>query len=545
MGFGDMRIGTRLKISFVVMLLLIIVVGASGFIGLKQVDDEVKTSVESASIKKSAISAWILGASVNASNTIAYLRSSEGDDRVYFKDVLDKQTNTATDIVQKIQDGIVPKSEEEQLFNQISDARQRYVTLRAKMIELLQAGDKATLTNLLNKEFTPATTEYLQRIQNFSQYYDDKVTSSIILVGDRYQASTIVIAVVSAIGVILGIVISVVLSQSITAPLGRAVQMAEAVAKGDLRDEDIGRLRRDETGMLLASLKRMRENLNLTVSKIRTGAESISTSATEVATGNLDLSSRTEQQASSLEETASSMEELTSTVRQNADNASQAHVLAIQAADSAKKGQNVITNVMTTMQDITASSNKMEDIINVIDGIAFQTNILALNAAVEAARAGEQGRGFAVVATEVRNLAQRSASAAKEIKALIDTSVLQIRQGSGLVAEAGNAMTEIAQGSQRSTDVIAEISASSKEQSAGIEQVSQAVMQLDQVTQQNAALVEQSAAASDSMKMQAQRLVEAVSTFVISANDLGLTLDQVNTDKRLMKDVTEKPLALT
>ena len=311
-------------------------------------------------------------------------------------------------------------------------------------------------------------------------------------------------------------VVALLMARSITRPLSDALGLARKVADGDLSSE-ITVNSRDEIGQLQQALRDMNENLRTTVTKVRTGTETISTASGEIAAGNLDLSSRTEQQASSLEETASSMEELTSTVRQNAENARHANQLAIGASEVAARGGSVVSEVVDTMEQINTSAKKIVDIIGVIDGIAFQTNILALNAAVEAARAGEQGRGFAVVATEVRSLAQRSAAAAKEIKGLIGDSVDKVENGSKLVAEAGNTMDEVVASIRRVTDIMAEISAASHEQSAGIEQVNQAVTQMDQVTQQNAALVEEAAAAADSLQGQAAELAALVATFRLRA----------------------------
>ncbi len=303
-----------------------------------------------------------------------------------------------------------------------------------------------------------------------------------------------------------------VVARKIKEALDMAISVSEQIAAGDLTvriDVDS----QDETGHLLASLKEMNEGLARIVGEVRNGADSIATATEQIAAGNADLSQRTEEQASALEETASSMEELTSTVKQNADNAQQANQLAISASGVAVKGGDVINKVVRTMESITDSSRKISDIIGVIDGIAFQTNILALNAAVEAARAGEQGRGFAVVAAEVRSLAQRSAAAAKEIKALIEDSVGKVQDGSRLVEEAGHTTQEIVTSIKRVTDIMAEISAASLEQSSGIEQVNTAITQMDDVTQQNAALVEQAAAAAESLEEQAQQLVQVVTRF--------------------------------
>ena len=306
-------------------------------------------------------------------------------------------------------------------------------------------------------------------------------------------------------------------ARKIKEALDKAISASEQIAAGDLTVK-IEIDSQDETGQLLGSLKEMNEGLARIVGEVRTGADSIATATEQISAGNADLSQRTEEQASALEETASSMEELTSTVKQNADNAQQANQLAISASGVAVKGGDVINKVVRTMESITDSSRKISDIIGVIDGIAFQTNILALNAAVEAARAGEQGRGFAVVAAEVRSLAQRSAAAAKEIKTLIEDSVSKVQDGSRLVEEAGHTTQEIVTSIKRVTDIMAEISAASLEQSSGIEQVNTAITQMDDMTQQNAALVEQAAAAAESLEEQAQQMVLAVSRFKLEDN---------------------------
>jgi len=318
-------------------------------------------------------------------------------------------------------------------------------------------------------------------------------------------------AAMAALGA-LALWIGVILARSVSRSIGDAVRIAQTVAAGDLTSR-IEVTARDETGELLSALKAMNEGLVGVVGRVRQSADTIGHATRQIAAGNQDLSSRTEEQASSLEETASSMEELTSTVKQNADSARQANALAGAAAQTAEEGGRTVSGVVGTMQEIAASSNRIQDIIQVIDGIAFQTNILALNAAVEAARAGEQGRGFAVVASEVRGLAQRSASAAKEIKELIGASVARVAAGDAQVDAAGTQMTEMVASVKRVTDVISEISAASSEQASGIEQVSLAISQMDQVTQQNAALVEEAAAAAESLSQEARSLIESVSLF--------------------------------
>ncbi len=328
----------------------------------------------------------------------------------------------------------------------------------------------------------------------------------------RYQILVVVIAATIVAGLAVALVMGVLLVRAISRPLEKAVRLAQGVAAGDLTQE-IEVRSQDETGQLMQALRDMNSNLRKIVGEVRMSTDTINTASAEIASGNLDLSSRTEQQAGSLEETASAMEQLTSTVKQNADNARQANQLAASASDVALRGGDVVKQVVDTMSSINESSRKIVDIISVIDGIAFQTNILALNAAVEAARAGEQGRGFAVVASEVRSLAQRSAAAAKEIKGLIDDSVEKVGNGSALVAQAGETMEEVVASVRRVTDVMGEITSASQEQSTGIEEVNRAITQMDETTQQNAALVEQAAAAAQSLQEQAGRLLGAVGVF--------------------------------
>lgn len=308
---------------------------------------------------------------------------------------------------------------------------------------------------------------------------------------------------------------------SICRPIDQAEQVAKAIAQGDLTDQHIDASGHDEAARLLRSLLHMQQSLSSMVGQVRHSTDSISTASAEIASGNQDLSARTEQTANNLQRAASSMEQLTSTVRQTADASRQANQLASSAGEVAARGGSVVAQVVSTMNDIHASSKQISDIIGVIDGIAFQTNILALNAAVEAARAGEQGRGFAVVASEVRSLAGRSAGAAKEIKGLIGASVERIETGSRLVTHAGQTMTDIVNSVQRVSDIIGEITAATSEQSQGIGEVNTSVLQLDQMTQQNAALVEQSAAAAESLREQAQRLADVVGTFKLSGPDAG------------------------
>jgi len=381
-----------------------------------------------------------------------------------------------------------------------------------KARELGAAGDSAGAAKVVQEEYGPAVRSYLGAIERFVQMQADKASKA----EQAAVAARTGLLWMGAIGALLivaaGMLIAWALVRSIVTPLAQAVKLAEAVAAGDLRTH-ISAAGTNETGQLLAALKRMNDGLVDIVAQVREGSDSIATGSAEIARGNADLSQRTEEQASNLQHTAASMEQLTATVKQNADTARAATQLAASASAVAAQGGTAVNEVVATMEQISAASRKISDIIGTIDGIAFQTNILALNAAVEAARAGEQGRGFAVVAGEVRTLAQRSAQAAREIKTLIGDSVDKVEIGSTLAGNAGRTMGEIVSQVKRVSDLIAEISAASAEQSQGIAQVGDAVTQLDQVTQQNAALVEQAAAAADSLQQQAGRMTEVVAVF--------------------------------
>ena len=384
------------------------------------------------------------------------------------------------------------------------------------IVEALRAGDGARATALVNGPMIDLFVPVRAAINALIQTQLDEAAKANRSSQSTYEMVRLVCLSGMALGLILAGGIGAMLVRSIVRPLDEAVRVAGAVADGDLT-QDIRVRANDETGHLMRALNEMNAGLARIVGRVRAGTDTIASASGQIATGNQDLSARTEQQAASLERTAASMEELTSTVRQNADNARQANTLAQSASEVAARGGTVVTQVVATMGAINASAARIADIIGVIDGIAFQTNILALNAAVEAARAGEQGRGFAVVASEVRNLAQRSAAAAKEIKSLIDDSVQKVQHGSELVDQAGATMGEIVGSIDRVTDIMAEIMAASQEQSTGIEEVNRAIVQMDQATQQNAALVEEASAAAQQLREEADSLALAVGAFRIEA----------------------------
>ena len=426
--------------------------------------------------------------------------------------------------INKIQESIVASAvepDEKAALGKVLAAREQVLAATAKTWELKGAGDGVETQRYADEQLTPMVERYLKAQDDFIAVLERSRGA----VREEAMARRIRSGVIGGITAVLlfglGTLVAWWLVRSITRPLWLAVETTNAIAAGDLTRE-LQSSRKDELGQMLRALSGMSARLRSVVSEVRQGVDSVSSASIEIANGNHDLSVRTEQTAANLEETASSMEELTATVTQSADTARQANQLAGTAAQAAARGGEVVAQVVSSMQQITESSRRISDIIGVIDGIAFQTNILALNAAVEAARAGEQGRGFAVVASEVRSLAGRSAEAAKEIKTLIGTSVDNVESGSEQVAQAGKTMDEIVSSVRRVSDLIGEITASSGEQRDGIAQVNQAVTHLDQMTQQNAALVEESTAAAASMRDQAQRLADVVAVFNVGASARGV-----------------------
>ena len=543
MNLRKLKIGTRLGVGFALILLGIVVVmlfvNAMNSANRKDVEENLSLASRKQalanSMKSSLYEAGIAMRNIGIQSDVAEMQKEEAKVRAQRKAYDD-----AKDKISLL--GLT--DEEKSILNDVAkldkESEQPFKNAVGQALAFNGEGAVKIITSVLE----PLSTKSIAAINKLVELQDAK-SKSVFESSAQTSAKltySLYFILLCALGV--GAFFAWILTNSITKPLSEALELAETVASGDLRSQVIVE-GSDEVSSLLAALKNMNDSLASTVGQVRTGTETITVASQEIASGNADLSSRTESQASSLEETASSMEELTSTVRQNADNARQANQLVVSASSVAVKGGAVVGQVVSTMGSIKESSRKIVDIIGVIDGIAFQTNILALNAAVEAARAGEQGRGFAVVAAEVRNLAQRSASAAKEIKSLIGDSVDKVDQGSRLVDEAGKTMDEIVTSVQHVADIMSEITAASQEQSAGIEQVNLAITQMDEMTQQNAALVEQAAAAAESMEEQAIALGQAVSVFKLAGSTQFKASNAPTKRHNLKSTVKMQPKALS
>ena len=511
MKLANYKIGTRLAFCFGTLIFLMLILGGVGIKNILSVTAVTNEIVNERYVKLSIVSHMSDEINVAARNVRnAMLARNEAEQAKYLDKALTGFT-AAAESANKLEK-LMSDSRGKEMMEQLKDSRSGYSKKLDFLNKLIKDKKVEEATTYLFSDLIPEQDKYLSVVSNMRELQEMMMNESKDKSQIESNTAVTTVTIASIASVIVALSFAFFSTRSITRPLATAVTVADAVASGDLTIH-MEATSRDETGLLLEALKKMRDNLIKIVGEVRTGTDTINTASSEIARGNLDLSSRTEEQASSLEETASALEELTSTVRQNAENANNANQLAETASTVARAGGTVVNQVVDTMESINNSSKKIVDIISVIDGIAFQTNILALNAAVEAARAGEQGRGFAVVASEVRNLAQRSASAAKEIKSLIDDSVEKVSTGSKLVEQAGATMTEVVNSVQRVTEVVAEISAAGNEQSQGIEQINQAITQMDQTTQQNAALVEEAAAAAQSMQTQADRLSHSISVF--------------------------------
>ncbi len=514
--FYDLRIATKLIIGFVCVLLL------TAFLGLFSMSQLATVNHAADEIGND----WMPSAieALGMKESISRMRSQEAqlataDNPEDVKKYQDR-TNEAIEQFKKHHAASLKYADqpgEKQALDEGLAAFNEYVQISNKIGNLAREGNTAGAVALLRTESSKANKKIRDLV--------DKIVDDHIAGGKQAfaessatykRAQTWVVGVIIA-AIVIGMILALWLARIVSTPLQEAVEFAESIAHGDLT-RTIVPSSSCETGQLIQALSEMNTSLLKVVGEVHAGTNQINDAATAIANGNMDLSQRTEEQASSLEETASSMEEITSTIKHNSDNARQANILSQSATAVAEKGGSVVSEVVTTMNSINESSRKIVDIISVIDGIAFQTNILALNAAVEAARAGEQGRGFAVVASEVRSLAQRSASAAKEIKELINDSVEKVSQGSRLVDTAGSTMQEVVESVKRVSDMISEITAAGQEQSTGVDQINNAIMQMDGVTQQNAALVEEAAAAAATLQEQAENLVKVVSVFKLDHN---------------------------
>lgn len=520
MKINNLKVGVRLGGTIAAILILMSGMLGVGLIELSTISvaNEVMLS---ASQKKELAEEWLQGISSNGVRTIARAKNRDPEVDLYF----DKEIKAVSARLSDIQKQMTASAEGDdrtRLLDHVAAKRKLYATTRDAAFAIKFKGVEADpeLRTFVTSELLPAMKAYIDAVKDVAMFEKAMYIKADETIGTTIERARRTLLIIGFIALVLSAALGLALSRSITQPLHQALVAAQRVAAGDLTGAVDGGTR-DELGTLLSALKMMSDRLLKTVQEVRSGTETIVTASREIADGNHDLSARTEQQAGALEETASSIEELSSTVKQNAENARQANILAEKATGVAMRGGDVVAQVVETMASINESSARIVDIISVIDGIAFQTNILALNAAVEAARAGEQGRGFAVVASEVRNLAQRSASAAKEIKLLIADSVDRVATGERLVENAGSTMRDIVDAIKQVNGMVSEIAAAGLEQTAGIEQINAAIIQIDDVTQQNAALVEEAAAAATCLDEQARALEQTVSVFHIGRQAAG------------------------
>jgi methyl-accepting chemotaxis protein len=522
MKLGDMRIGLRLGLGFGVILLVASVMlvgtlisnGSSRATLLGTLQRSAAQQDLAEEMRRALLSSAVSVRNMGLQTKVDAVQKDEADAKRHRSVYLAAKGKL---------EGYGLGDKERELFAHLADIDRQMDAQLKEAVDLAAQFNTEQAGAVITGKIDPLLTQAMAELTTFIALQKQHAEEATGQANASNQMTVNVIGGAGALVLLIAGLMAWSLTVSITRPLQTALEATARVAQGDLvSDIPLGHPNsREETQLLLAGLLEMRNGLARMVSEVRSGAENISTGANEIASGNTDLSQRTETQASNLEETAASMQELSSTVKNNADTARQANQMAGSASSAAARGGEVVGQVVTTMDEITAASRKIADIIGVIDGIAFQTNILALNAAVEAARAGEQGRGFAVVASEVRSLAGRSAEAAKEIKNLIGASVEKIETGSRLVGAAGDSMNDIVAQVKRVADLIGEISASAHEQTSGIDQINQAIVQLDNVTQQNAALVEEAAAAADSLNQQAGRMVQVVSIFKLAGTTVS------------------------
>ena len=521
MNIANWRIGYRLGSGFAFLVLMLFVVNAFSISKLSLFHEDAKLIVTR--VYPDTVTTTDLIDVVN-STLVAYQRLLLVTDPAQVKSTLEMLGDLRKRGGQLLDKLVASNSPEasQQVIRDIQQVRPQFLASGDKIIAALNAGDREAGV----REFTTAMNDiqrnYREQVRKLVAFQNGTMTKTLDTMTTTYNQTRLMLVLICLLAAAVGGLIAWLITRSVTRPIHQALALADRVAQGDLTYR-VQAVHQDETGLLLKALDNMNSSLRNIVGQVRDGAEAISTAASQIAAGNQDLSARTEEQASSLEQTASSMEELTSTIKNTADNTRQATSVSHQASDAAKNSSEVMLSVTQKMRGIQSSSQRMAEIIGVIDSIAFQTNILALNAAVEAARAGEQGRGFAVVASEVRSLAQRSATAAKEIKTLIDDSVSNIQDGMNLVDSADETLGRLTNHVQDVNAIIAEISQASQEQSDGVSQINVAVGQIDTTTQQNAALVEESAAAAMSLQSQASALTHTVSAFKLNAGETVVT----------------------
>jgi methyl-accepting chemotaxis protein len=517
MNLNNMKVGTRLALGFALILVLLVAVAVVGILRMAQIQDRLDHVVSVSNVS----TGLVIEMRNNVNDRLQSLRvltlmadpADMEPEIAKFKEQTAQYNETQRKLTALFASN--GNDQEKALLAQIKEHEAAAMPAIARATELYLAANAMDATRVMVREVRPVQRKWTDALNALAAQEEKQNAQTKADAGAAFDNARNFMLVLLALAVVLGVAAAVVITRSLLKQLGGepgyTAKIAGSIAHGDLSIAID--TKESDRGSLLVEMKEMRNSLVDIVSQVRRGTETIGTASREIAAGNIDLSSRTELQASSLEKTASAMEQLTSTVKQNADNAREANALAAAASDVARKGGDVVSQVVGTMGEINGSASKIADIIGVIDGIAFQTNILALNAAVEAARAGEQGRGFAVVASEVRNLAQRSAAAAKEIKTLIDDSVSKVERGSKLVGQAGVTMDEVVTSVKRVTDIMSEIANASAEQSAGIAQVNTSIIEMDGMTQQNAALVEEAAAAAQSLQDQAGELARVVSIF--------------------------------
>jgi methyl-accepting chemotaxis protein len=519
MGFlANLNIAKRLGVGFALVLSLTLLIAVAAIWRLNTIADATRAMMAVPLAKERMMEEWHMLTFSAARRTAAIVKSSDPSLVEFFKADGVKTSARTTELLKRIE-GLIETQEERALFERITAIRKTYAAAKDRAIMARASGDAAAAERILNEECTPAADAYESTQAALVKTQQDHIDAIAREIDAASRDSARMIVVLASVAVLFGAVCAWLLANAIVRPIRQAVEVAQKVAAGDLTQLIQARTT-CETGALLRALRHMNDSLVAIVAQVRSGTDTIATASAEISAGNMDLSPRTEQQAGSLGMTASTVEQLTGTLRQNADNARQASQLSIAASEIAARGGAVVDQVVKTMGAINDSSRKIVDIIGVIDGIAFQTNILALNAAVEAARAGEQGRAFAVVAAEVRTLAQRSAAAAKEIKALIVDSVGKVGDGTKLLDEAGMTMSDVVGSIRKVSDIVAEIASASGEQSAGIEQVNRAIADMDASTQHNAALVEESAAAATSLRDQTEKLSGVVALFRLGSSPL-------------------------